>query len=164
MKEISYSGKIGYGLKFQVSDKSFKEVSKYKWWLSRQGYAVTQIRTDKLARRWTMITLQRFLKNFPKGFEIDHRDQNKHNYQLSNLRVSTHQENGMNRSRQKNNFSSKYKGVCWHEQRQKWYARIHYCGKTISCGLFDSEINAAKSYDKQAKKLFGKFANLNFKK
>jgi hypothetical protein len=139
MKEIAFSGKIGAGLKFKVSDKSFKKVSKR-----------------------TLITLQRYLKNFPKGVETDHRDGDKLNYQLANLRPATHQQNAMNRGRQKNNYSSKYKGVCWHDQRQKWYARIHISGKQISCGLHSSQKKAAIAYDKKAKKLFGNFAKLNF--
>jgi hypothetical protein len=44
----------------------------------------------------------------------------------------------------------------------KWAASIKYNGKKIHLGLFDSEIDAAKTYDNEATKLFGEYINLNF--
>lgn len=161
MREIQFYGKVGAGLKFKVSDKSFSKVSKYKWWLSRQGYAITGMISQTTGKR-IMVTLHRFLKKSPKGIEIDHKDGNKFNYQLSNLRSATHQQNGMNRGRQKNNLTSQYKGVFWNSQHKKWHAKISLDRKSTHCGLFSSEIEAAKSYDNKAKVLFGKFAKLNF--
>lgn len=161
MKEIYYSGEIGKGLKFQVSNSSFKEVSKYTWWLGRNGYATTQLKFPEKGR-WIPVTLHRLLKGFPKGVEIDHRDGNKHNYQLSNLRIATHQQNARNRPRQNNNMSSKYKGVTWHKDRNKWVARLQVLNKNLYCGIFSSEEDAARAYDKKAKQIFGKFVKLNF--
>lgn len=56
------------------------------------------------------------------------------------------------------NKTSKYRGVSW--QRQKWYMQI-YKGKSYR-KKFDNEKDAAKEYDKMAKKLFGNKAILNF--
>lgn len=54
--------------------------------------------------------------------------------------------------------TSGYKGVFWRRDRSKWRAKIGK--KTI--GLFDSKIEAAKAYDREAKRIFGEFAKPNF--
>ena len=55
-----------------------------------------------------------------------------------------------------------YKGVHWHKCHRKWLARITFEKRTIHLGYFPSEIEAAKAYDRGAKKYHGQFANLNF--
>jgi len=43
-------------------------------------------------------------------------------------------------------FSSKYKGVCWHKQNQKWVAQITIDGKNKYLGLFPTEEAAHQAY------------------
>jgi hypothetical protein len=45
---------------------------------------------------------------------------------------------------------------------QKWVASIQIDATREHLGYFDSETEAAKTYDKAAKKLHGDFAGLNF--
>lgn len=90
---------------------------------------------------------------------IDHIDHNGLNNQKSNLRICSRQQNSCNRSLTKNSFS-KYKGVTF--RRNRWHSRICINRKNIPLGYFKNEIDAAKSYDKGAKKYHGEFANLNF--
>jgi hypothetical protein len=41
--------------------------------------------------------------------------------------------------------TSQYKGVCWHKQSHKWYARLHLKGQPEKYGgIFDDEMDAAK--------------------
>lgn len=68
----------------------------------------------------------------------------------------------MKKTKQKS-ASSQYKGVCWDKVSNAWRASIRLNGKLIHLGLFTSEIDAAKSYDKAAVEFFKAFANLNFK-
>lgn len=49
--------------------------------------------------------------------------------------------------------SSAYKGVSWHKHSQKWYAYIQSGGKMRGLGYFDSQANAAKAYDAEARKV-----------
>lgn len=94
------------------------------------------------------------------GKESDHIDGNGLNNQRSNLRMCSDLENAQNRRALKG-CSSEYKGVCWHKGNRKWYARIKLSRGSKSLGLFDSEIEAALSYNRAAKNYFGEYARLN---
>jgi len=58
--------------------------------------------------------------------------------------------------------SSIFKGVHWEASRSKWKAGIMKDGQRIFLGRFESEVEAARKYDKAAYDLFGEFAYLNF--
>lgn len=49
--------------------------------------------------------------------------------------------------------SSAYKGVSWHKHSQKWYAYIQAGGKMRGLGYFDSQEDAARAYDAEARKV-----------
>jgi DNA polymerase-1 len=68
-----------------------------------------------------------------------------------------------NRSKYKNgNFSSKYKGATRIRGKKLWKAHITVNHRTIFLGSFQDEIDAAKAYDRAAKKYHGAFASTNF--
>jgi hypothetical protein len=82
-----------------------------------------------------------------------------------NLRLATNTENSANSKKRKTTAgikcSSKFKGVYWNKERQKWRARINYQGKEIHLGRFTDEIEAATAYNKAAIEYFGEFAKIN---
>lgn len=78
---------------------------------------------------------------------VDHIDRNKTNNSINNLRVVDAAGNAQNRSLQSTNKTSKFKGVHWDKDKQKWVAKIKYKSKTIYIGAFDVEEHAAKAYD-----------------
>jgi hypothetical protein len=57
--------------------------------------------------------------------------------------------------------SSKYKGVCWHSEANKWRATIVVDGRQRHLGLFSNEESAAMVYDCAARENFGEFARCN---
>lgn len=94
----------------------------------------------------------------PKGLTLDRIDNNGH-YEPGNIRWATLQEQQRNAGSRTG--KSKYKGVCWHKQHNKWRAYIMVDYKQKHLGLFISETEAALAYNKAAAELFGDFANLN---
>lgn len=78
---------------------------------------------------------------------IDHIDNVKSNNCISNLRECTNSENLQNRiSPQSNNKTSKYLGVTFEKQTNKFRAQICIKGKRINIGRFNTEIEAYQAY------------------
>ena len=81
--------------------------------------------------------------SWPKD-QIDHRDGNRSNNKLSNLRDVTNIINAQNAKMSSNNISG-YTGVSWLKRDAKWYASIMVEGKTISLGQFHNKELAIKA-------------------
>lgn len=99
-------------------------------------------------------------RHFGDCIVVDHIDHNGLNNQKKNLRVCTFAENCRNLHNIRHK-TSKYKGVHWRKRSKKWAAAIRCNNKTYHLGYFHDEIQAAKAYDRAAKKYHGNFASLN---
>ena len=95
------------------------------------------------------------------GREIDHINGDKLDNRRSNLRFCTRSQNSMNHVLQSNNTSG-YKGVWLRATTHHWQAEIMINQKHIRLGAFLSAEDAARAYDRAARKYFGEFAKLNF--
>ena len=105
--------------------------------------------------------MHRLIMNPPENMVVDHIKQSDTlDNRRTNLRVCSYSQNNYN-TRGFSKSSSEYKGVC--RLKNYWKAQIGFNGKNINIGVFKSEIEAAKAYDKKARELFGEFAHLNFK-
>lgn len=89
---------------------------------------------------------------------LDHKDTDRTNNRISNLRLANKSTNGANRGINKNNTTG-YKGVIKHPKG--YIARIKVNRKCIHLGTFKDLIAAAKCYDQGAIKYFGEFAVTN---
>lgn len=58
--------------------------------------------------------------------------------------------------------SSRFCGVYWHKQRNKWAAKIMHGGRRRYLGCFIDEVDAALAYDREKRTLLGPEAKLNF--
>ena len=97
------------------------------------------------------------------GKFVDHINHNGLDNRKANLRPATFAENNRNRRKVKiNNFRSKYKGIYWEKKQKQWGVRIMTNRTSKYIGSYKDEIEAAKAYDKAAKKYHGEFASLNF--
>ena len=138
---------------------AYVDAADYEWlrqwtWHLENGYAA---RWDKRKK----VLMHRQIMPPPRGMVVDHFDGNKVNNCRINLRVCTRSENSRNR-RKCGGASSVYKGVYYNRERHKWSARCIYRDEPIWLGYFDSEVEAARAYDRMAVELFGAFARLNF--
>ncbi len=120
--------------------------------------------TDGYAARWQgnkRIYMHREIVQPPPGMVVDHIDHNRGNNCRSNLRACTHQENMYNRAKRSRSCSH-FKGVGYRKRDRKWYAEVVFRGETIWLSFFDTEVEAARAYDRAAVEFFGEFAYLNF--
>lgn len=92
---------------------------------------------------------------------IDHRNLDGIDNTWANLREATAQQNQFNRAARKDNPGI-YKGVRRHRDGKRYQARITINYRSIHLGVFDSDVAAARAYDRAARARHGEFARTNF--
>lgn len=88
---------------------------------------------------------------------LDHKNGNRLDNRLQNLRPASPRLNQANRRIAKNNTSG-VKGIIKEKGRTKWRARIRFHGKLLHLGAFDTKEEAAAAYASNAQRYFGEFA------
>ncbi len=159
MKEIP----LTQGYVALVDDEDFERVNAHKWRahvISKTPnllvYAVRSL--TRINRKRTHIYMHHFILG-SKSLR-DHWDDNGLNNQRSNLRPATCAQNVAN-ARKRGGCSSRYRGVGWRRDIQKWTARIVKDGVEYRIGYFREECDAALAYNLKAYELFGDFARFN---
>lgn len=152
-QQIPLHCKDGTALCAFVDDDDFPELSRYKWYLSYNGYAYRSGTHPK-----NHIYMHRQVLNAPKGIGVDHINGDKLDNTRQNLRLATQGQNVRN-ARPWAKKVSRYKGVSWNEQH--WRARIQVNHEVITLGYFPTQREAAFAYNEAAKRYFGEFAWLN---
>ena len=80
---------------------------------------------------------------FPEH-EIDHRDRDRSNNKINNLREASHQCNSLNHSKRCDNLSG-VTGVWWDNGNKKWAAYISISSKRKWLGRFKSKLKAVQA-------------------
>lgn len=88
-----------------------------------------------------------FLPDYSENLCVDHIDRDPLNNNLENLRMITQQQNVCNRTKSKN-CSSKYKGVSFDKNSNKWACYFQIDSKKKHIGLFNTELEAGQAYNK----------------
>ena len=152
--EIALGGKNGYGKRTTIDKQFEEEVKKHSWCVSAQGYAVTRIgprSNSKIHKLQHFILFECLKKEKDEKFVVDHKDRNRLNNTLANLRFATKTENRMNSVGPKNNKHG-FTGVAWVERKRKWASQMSVKGKHICLGYFDTKEEAAIAYNKALQK------------
>jgi len=105
--------------------------------------------------------MHRLIMEPPKGMVVDHINGDGLDNRRANLRICTKKQNNYNR-RIQGRGASKYKGVSWKNRDKRWRATLYYEKKQIFLGCFETEIEAAKAYDRAAVKYYKEYARVNF--
>lgn len=141
------SDEVGRAL---VDTVKYDIINGYKWCINAKGYVITTDGTRQIA-------LHRLVTNAPQGMQVDHRNHNKRDNRIDNLRICTNKENQRNQGINKRNTSG-YTGVYWDKTKDKWKAFITVDSKGISLGSYSDINDAIEARRKAVEKYFGEFA------
>lgn len=141
VKSLNRIANRSCGMVQPVRERILKQSTRYKY------KSVTMHDHNKYQRSWRVhqLVAMAFLNHNPCGFDmvVDHIDEDKHNNNLSNLRLVT---NGENTTRNRNGKHSKYRGVTFNKSDSKWKAMIFIDGKIRTIGSFATEEEAGEAY------------------
>jgi hypothetical protein len=155
-----------------IDDSDYQLIRGFRWYAISPGDKKRQNETWYAAAMIEKKTtyMHRLIMGSPEGKQIDHIDLDGLNNKRENLRIVTSSENARNtRSKKKRaETSSQYKGVSWHRLTKpngwvggRWRAEIELPDRKRKIKYADSEIEAAKEYNKLALEYFGEHARLN---
>ncbi len=137
-----------------VDAEDYEWLMQWKWSFMHNGYAV------RGKANGDYFLMHREVNKTPDGMQTDHINGNRLDNRKGNLRSTTNSQNQMNRKKS-NGKTSKFKGVSWNKNANKWKARLGVRPKEIHIGYFNCEIDAANAYDNFAKKYYREYAKLN---
>lgn len=137
-----------------VDNEDYYKLKQFSWWLTNVGYVSAHINNK-------VTSLHRYLMKYDGKNVIDHINNDPLDNRKCNLRIVTKKQNSMNSSSQKN-ATSKYIGVSWAKNVNKWSCQININGNKIHLGVFEDEIEAGKRRDIATKEFFGEHGKLNF--
>jgi hypothetical protein len=145
-----------------VDPEDYPRLAKHKWY-THTGTATFYATRHKPGSSKKLIWMHREIMGVPDWLLVDHINGNGLDNRKANLRPATKSQNCRNKRICRENKSSKYRGVHWHSRYKKWQASIRVNRKAIHLGFFHDELQAAKAYDKAARKYHGEFGKPNFK-
>lgn len=143
-----------YGIvEFLFSPCDVDIVSKFNWCVVKHGNH-TYARTSDGSN----LILHRVLLDPGPEFLIDHADGNTLDNRRSNIRICTHSENAINRTKSK--FSN-LRGIHQRKENGKYRVYLGLDKKRINVGTFDTLKEAVIAYNESASFHYGSFATLH---
>ncbi len=121
-----------------------------------KGYCYVEL-NGKCLKIHRLVALH-FLPNVNNDKYVDHRNNNRKDNTISNLRYCSNKENCYNASLSKKNTSGT-KGVYFSKSMNRWCAQINFNGKRIYLGCYKRIEDAIDVRRKTSNELFGEFVN-----
>lgn len=135
-----------------VDDEFWHELTLSKWYMSNDYVQGWLSGDDVIMHKYLMA------KTHTNCVLIDHINRNKLDNRMCNLRSTTVAVNNHNKGKLEG-CASQYIGVTKHGNN--WRAKIQVNGKRHNLGTYKEEIDAAKAYNKAARREYQQNANLN---
>ena len=124
-----------------IDKDKLKELRKYRWFIDKKGYASCYYKVDGKQKN---LKMHRLVIDAPSKAIVDHKDKNKLNNRLSNLRIVNSTESNRNNTRRKDNTSG-VTGVMWDNTKKRWRAFVYVNSKRISLLYTKDKVAAIKA-------------------
>lgn len=166
MKRIKLNGKYGAGKYALVDDNLYDILNQWSWRLTGFGYVIRTNHVNLPERHPVTIFMHLAVAHIngvimpDQKYDLDHKDGNPLNNQVSNLRPARRSQNIYN-SVVRRDSKSGYKGVHLKKANGRYYAKIKIDGKLYSLGGYADPEEAAYVWDQFAVVIHGEFARLN---
>ena len=148
-----------YELLYEISNlgriKNIKTNRILKLGTNNNGYNIVSLCNKKcVSFDVHLLVFDAFGKGKRNGrlIQVDHKDNDKVNNNISNLQLLSNREN-VSKYQLTQKRSSKYLGVYWNKKAKKWTSQIRIKDNKKYLGLFDNEYNAFLAYQKELKKI-----------
>jgi len=150
--EVSTSGEVrslDKIVKYKDGRNRFYKSKILKKCINDSGYLCVGF--DGKSFKISQLVAMAFLNHIPCGMltVVHHIDNDKTNNNLYNLQLTTQRLNSYTH----HVGSSKYKGVSFSKEKNKWRSYIRIKGKTKHLGYFDNEVDASISYNSELKNI-----------
>jgi hypothetical protein len=156
---VSYSIPLVSGGEALIDPADAIIVGSYTWRMESSGKTLYAVCYPDPSNYTSRVWMHRLIIGAKRGEIVDHVDGNGLNNVRGNLRICTHSQNARNKD--KTRGRSRFKGVSWNNERNKWKAKITVSGRDKFLGYFDDEVEAACKYDSAAKEYFEGFERPN---
>jgi hypothetical protein len=134
-----------------IDAEDYPKVCNKKWFLSGDGYAVTDggkthLSAVVMGHEMNRVTL------------IDHKDRNRLDNRKHNLELSDKSLNAINSKTRKDNTSG-HRGVSWEAKRGRWFVHIGVRGKNVYIGRYKTLKEAIAAYEAASLRYHGRDIN-----
>lgn len=129
-----------------IKSLKFKKEKKLKLIKNLSGYYTINLSKESVVKTFNVHRLVaiHFVPNLENLSDVNHIDLDRLNNHYLNLEWTSRRENIVHKFKNKTT-SSKYCGVSWYKNCNKWVSEINFNNKKTILGKFDSEIEAYKA-------------------
>ncbi len=148
-REMLIGGKYPFISKEKILKHSINKENGY-------NQVILTIYGKRYSKKIHILVASAFLNHFTDGTNkvvIDHISNIKTDNRPENLQIISNRENC---SKDVKNGTSKYIGVCWNKNRNKWKAQIDINGMNKHLGHFNTELEAHEAYQNKLSEINSK--------